>query len=223
MKWLVWLLVLLNVALLGYFQLSGMQAESVRQGHEPVLAEQMTLLSKEQLAAMTELSPGTGAGETTVPLADALACYEWGSFPAASVPRARSILEQLGLEFTVHQTAATEAIRYWVYIPPLKSQQEAEARSDALRLLGVAETFVVEEARWRNAISLGIFSDKTLATRLAQELRSRGVLDVVSEVRNQGGGQSSFLIRELSAARAEGIGAHRPDFPYMELKQVACQ
>ena len=39
MKWLVWLLVLLNVALLGYFQLSGMQTEGVRPGHEPVLAE----------------------------------------------------------------------------------------------------------------------------------------------------------------------------------------
>lgn len=223
MKWPVWLLILLNIALFGYFWLTGMQADGVRPGHEPIQPEQMTLLSKEQQALMAESSPNTETVGASVPLAETLACYAWGSFPAASVTKARNILEQLELEFTVHQTAAKEAVRYWVYIPPLKSQQEAQARSDALRQLGVAETFVVQEARWRNAISLGIFSDKTLATRLAQELRGRGVLDVMSEVRNQGGGQSSFLIRELSATRAEEIGAHKPDFPYMELKQIACQ
>ncbi len=223
MKWLVWLLILLNVALFGYFQLSEMQAAGARQGHEPIQAEQIKLLAKEQLAALVESAPVKPPEDTAVPMPETPACYEWGSFPATSVPRVRNVLQQLGLEFSVRQTEEKQAVRYWVYIPPLASLQEAQARSDALLALGVAETFVVQEVRWRNAISLGIFSDKASADRLTQELRNRGVLDVVSGIRNQERDQSSFLIKNLAPGRVEEISRLRPDFPYAELSPAACQ
>lgn len=215
MKKLVWILILLNVALFGYFRL-GEMAASGTPGREPLAAERLQLLSPEQLAALPKSAPPEAAP------ADALACYEWGGFSDAYVPRASSVLEQLGLEFSVKQVAANAAARYWVYIPPLKSLQEAQARSNALHALGIRDVFIVQDARWRYAISLGIFRDEAPAARLAQELRSRGVGDVASGARSGSAAQNSFLIKNMLMSRAGEIERLRPDFPEAELRQIAC-
>jgi hypothetical protein len=110
-----------------------------------------------------------------------------------------------------------------VYIPPRRSLRAAQARIEELRTLGVAETFIVQEAQWRNAISLGIFKDEALATHFADDLRSRGVNDVVKAARNQEGGQSVIYIRNAPGNTAEEIRKYKPDFPYAELKPTVCQ
>lgn len=214
MKWLVWILIVFNVVLFGYPRLSEMAA-SGQPGQAPLQAERMQLLTPEQLAAIPESAPATPV--------DSLACYEWGSFPDASVARARNVLDQFGLEFSVKQMTAGEAVRYWTYIPPLKSLQEAQVRSNALSAMGIKDIYVVQDARWRYAISLGIFRDEAPAARLAQELRNRGVRDAVSGTRSAEGGQNSFMIRNMLVSRAQEIDRLKPDFPYAELRQTACE
>jgi hypothetical protein len=222
MKWFVWLLLILNVVLFGYFKLSEPMPKGIQPGHEPVQADSMKILTPEQLSALPKTSPVTDA--TALPVAvQQVACYEWGSFTSASVTRARHILEKFGLETHVLVVAPQEAMRYWLYIPPLKSLRAAQTRNDQLRSLGVAESFIVQEPQWRYAISLGVFKEEAGAIQLQEELRSRGVLDAVKGVRNDESGQSVFVIKNMTAGVAEEVGKFRPDFPSSELRQVACQ
>lgn len=212
MKWLVWGAILLNLLVFGYFRVAEMAA--VRPASAPLAAERLQLLTPGQLATRP-------APEQEV-AADALACYEWSGFSDANVSRARSVLEQLGLQFTLQPAPAQTALRYWVYIPPLASLQQAQRRSNELRAQGLKDVFIVREARWQNAISLGIFKDDATAARLAEELRSRGVRDAVSGARGEDGAQNSFVISHMPSSRAVEVERLRPEFPDAELRQLPC-
>jgi hypothetical protein len=218
MKWLVGMLVVANAALFGYFTLSRPQPSALMPGHEVIQPEAMRILSAEQLAVLPRTSSSNAP--QAVPQS---ACYEWGSFPAGVIPRARGILEKFGLEPHLRIDVPREALRYWVYIPPRKSLEEAQARNNELHAMGIKDTFIVQNPQWRNAISLGIFGDEALAARLAEDLQSRGVKDVVKDLRNQESGQSSFFISNVPVDVAEEIGKLRPEFPYSEFRQVNCQ
>lgn len=222
MKWMAWLLLVLNIALFGYFELSRPLAVGDQPGHESIQPELLHLLTPDEVAAMPK--PAATSTEQLAPQPlEQVACYEWGSFPANASGRAKELLQRIGQNPEVRVVAPKEAERYWVYIPPQKSQQEAQARVDALHQLGIQEAFIVQAPQWRHAISLGLFKDEALATRLAQDLRGRGVTDVVKAARNPQGGQSSFYLRNLAAASADEIRKAKPDFPYSELKQVVCE
>jgi hypothetical protein len=222
MKWFVWLLLILNIVLFGYFKLSEPMPKGIQSGHEPVQSDSMQILTPEQLSTLPKTSSATDAPGVPVAVQQ-VACYEWGSFPSGSVARARRILEKFGLETNVLVVAPQEAMRYWVYIPPLKNLKAAQNRSDELRSQGVQESFIVQEPQWRYAISLGVFKEEAGAIQLQEEVRSRGVLDVVKGVRNDESGQSVFVIKNVTAGVAEEIGKFRPDFPSSELRQVPCQ
>lgn len=227
-KWLFGVLLVANALLLAYFELSQPLSDGPEAGHEPIEAGKMQLQTPEQVEAMpktdaSEMVSLSLAESPTAPAVEQTACYEWGSFTGKRVERARGVVETLGLEPQVETVANKEAIRYWVYIPPLANFEEAQARNGALHSLGIDNTFIVKDAQWRNAISFGVFKDETLATRLAEDMRSRGITDVVKAVRNQDGRQFMIALRDVPDSQAEALRRLKPDFPYSELKQVACK
>lgn len=210
MKWVVWLLLLLNILLFGYFSLPGGTPAGVTAGHEPIAPEKIVLLSPEAVQA-------------TVAADSAERCYEWGSFAAENLERARAALLRLGAGFEIRQTAPQEALRYWVYIPPRRSAQEAQAKAEELRAQGVSEVFIMQEPQWRNAISLGVFRDEQLADNLLRELQARGVQPVLKGTLNQAGLQSSFVIRNAPPGLAEELDRLKPEFSGSEVRPLACQ
>jgi len=227
MKRLVWVLLAVNVALFGYFRLPGAQPGESRIGHEAISPEKLKILTPEELAALPKKAPEpvppAQAPAAPVPAPQPHACYDWGYFSTVDLPRARHILDKFSLDVSVRQQTSKDATRYWIYIPPRKSMEEAQAKVGELSALGVEESFIVEEPRWRYAISLAMYKDEALATRYLEELRKRGVRSAVKGVRNHESGQSSFHIKNMSEATAGEIGKLKPDFPGSELKQVACQ
>lgn len=221
MKWIVGLLLLLNVALFGYFRLDASHPAAAFAGHEPLATDKLKLLTPEELAALpkkNKLVPAMPASTS-----ETEACYEWGNFSAANVSRAMSVLDKFHLEAVLKQATQQEATRYWIYIPPLKNLDEAQARNNQLRALGIEESFVVQEPQWRHAISLGVFKDESLANRLLDELHAKGVKAATKGVRNHESGQSSLTLKRVSAAVASEISRLQPDFPGSELKKVDCQ
>lgn len=223
MKLLFGLLFALNLGLYGYFELSKPLDAGAQVGHESIQPEKMQVLTPQQIEAMPKSVAAIPAEPPAPQTLEQLSCYEWGSFPGKRIGRARDVVDRLGLDAQVQVIANQEAIRYWVYIPPLKSFQEAQARNEALRSLGIESTFIVQDAQWKNAISFGVFKDEALATRLAEDMRNRGITDVAKTVRNQEGKQFVLAIRNISDATAEEIQRLKPDFPYSELKRVECQ
>lgn len=224
MKWLVWLLLLLNVVLLGYFQLGSQQPAGPLDGHQAIDPGKLKIITPEELARLPkkgEAPSSASASPAATPLPVA-SCYEWGSFAAVDAARAKAALDRIGLEATAKQQTPQEAIRYWVYIPPQKSLEKAQAKVDEIKALGIEESFIIQEPKWRFAISLGVFKAEALATKLVEELHSRGIQSAVKGQRNHEGGQTGYTIKNVSAAQAEEIGKLKPDFPGSELKQINC-
>jgi len=217
MKLLVLILLLLNAVLFAYFNLSKPQTTSSI-NHEPIEPEKIKLLTPQEIEAMPRKQP---EAEGFQPVE--FSCYEWGSFSATSLPRARETLTRLALDATPLEKTTQEATRYWVYLPQSRTLQAAQARVQQLRRLGVEESFVVFEPQWRYAISLGVFKDEQLAAKLLEELKKKGVVSAVKGVRNQEQGQTSLLITNMSLDKVVEIDKLKPDFPGSELKQVTCQ
>lgn len=218
MKWVLGGLLVLNFGIWGGVSWYQSQQVPNQNLHEPLSADKIKLLSQEEVEALPKV-PQVGEMQSE----EAYACYEWGSFSAVGLQRAQAILSQHSLMATVQQKTMQEALRYWVYIPPLPSAQAAQDRLAELKALGVEVSFIIQEAPWRNAISLGVFKDERLANKLLEQLQRQGVRSVQKGIRNQEKGRASLLINNMSAEMAAELGKQGANFPGSELKQVICQ
>ncbi|BCM25693.1 SPOR domain-containing protein [Methyloradius palustris] len=226
MKWLLWILLLLNVLMLAYFNLSQTPAVVHSQGTD-LHPEKIILLTQKEMDDMPKQGDMGVEIKPSMPITEAppvvYSCYEWGSFSPANLPRARNVLTKFSLEATMKQVTSIESVRYWIYVPPLKSPEAAQAKLEELTGLGVQESFIVKEPQWRNAISLGVFKDEQLAAKLLEDLKARGVRSAVKGVRNNEKSQASLLINHVSPEMASEINKLKPDFAGSELKPVSCQ
>ena len=240
MKKLIWLLVLINVGLLAYFNKDVILPSAPKATIVSIQPEKISILTQQQVDALpskgsTPAAP-TSPAAITPPTVDATAaantahvaspansaCYEWGVFSAANLTGAQSALSKLSLQATVKEQSSKDAKRFWVYKPPLKSAEAAQAKALELKALGVNELYVVQEAKWKNAISFGVFEDEQLATNLLNELRAKGVKEVVKSLRNQGKGHASLQFNKLTDAEVLALKKLKPDFPEADIKEVAC-
>lgn len=222
MKWVFWILLLLNVLLLANFNLPGETPVTNQSAHQPMQPEKIKILTA---AEIEKLPKKAERAEDAPPAPQPVqyACYEWGSFSVNGLARAKNILAKFNLQGTVKEQNSQEAVRYWVYVPPRANMEAAQQKVSELKARGVEESFIIQEPQWKYAISLGVFKDEQLANKLLEELRAKGVVSAVKGVRNQEKGQSSLLISSMSGDTANEIEKLKPDFPGSELKQVACQ
>lgn len=238
MKKLVWLLVLINLSLLAYFNLDRILPNTKKATMAAIHPEKISVLSQQQIQALpkkvTELPTPAEMSTTSVdatiaekstiatPTPAANTCYEWGVFSTDKVTGAQIAASNLSLQAKVKEQTLLEAKRYWVYKPPLKSAEAAQAKALELNALGVDELFVVQDSKWKNAISFGVFEDEKLAISLLKELKAKGVKDVVKALRNQGKGHASLLFSELTAEKVAELKKLKPEFPEADLKAVSC-
>lgn len=220
MKWLLGLLILLNVVLLAYFNLDVIAPKPV-QINPPINPEKLKILDQQALEAM----PKKMAELPAVPVVETptTSCYEWGNFTASNLPSAQVALVKLGLEGIAKQAEiAQTGKRFWVYYPPLKNAQQAQQKAEEIKTLGVGEIFVVQDSQWRNAISFGLFQDEKLATILLNDLQAKGVKGATKALRSQGKNITSLLIKAVSPEVALELQKISPEFVGSELKVAAC-
>lgn len=211
MRLLFLILLLLNVVAFGYVRF----AES-RAGADNQLALLQIAPDKMKL-----LKPGTPLPErkNAARAQPALVCLEWGSFAADETARAAAALDKLALGDKVAQRDAGDS--YWVYIPPLKNQAEADKKIGELKARGVTDFYIVQDNdQWRYAISLGVFKTDESANNYLAQLRQKSVRSAVAGPR--GAKSSVFVIRDPGDAAAAKIAALKLDFPNAELKAATC-
>ena len=132
-------------------------------------------------------------------------------------------MAELALPESQFKRVVVEASGYWVYIPPLKSRNEAEKSARALKELGVTDYSVVQEqTQWRNAISLGIFRSDEAAKAFLASLEKKGVTGAVAEKRDNFLRQVVFYVREPSEATVAKLAAIRTTLPASEVRAVPC-
>ncbi len=223
MKLLVWLLLLLNVGLLVYFNLD-LIAPKPAMADRSIMPEKLKILSQTDLEAMPrKQAPPTVEATPVTVLDDSTACYKWGNFTKSNLPSAQVVLVRLNLQSDVMQEQANnEDRRFWVYYPPLKSAEQAEEKADEIKALGVSELVVVQDSQWRNAISFGLFQDEKLASALLSELQLKGVKGATKALRSPGKSLTSLLIKSVTATAILDLQKIKPEFVGTEIEPIGC-
>lgn len=161
------LLLFVNAAFLGwtyYARSIGSQGE--RMTAQQLDPEKIHLVSRDEAA---------GLARTRLP-----GCVEWGPIAPADVARAEEALNGILPGTKGEQLSRSESSGWWVYVPPLASRQAANQRVAELRRSGVTDLFVIpDDAKLRNAISLGVFRSEEAAKGHLEAVRQRGARDAV--------------------------------------------
>ena len=231
MKLLVWLLVLLNLGLLAYFNMDSILPKPAV-ADRSIQPEKLKVLTEKNLESMPKkvepaaveaaAAPATQVNVQTAAQGTS-SCYKWGNFTKTNLPSAQVVLVKLGLQSVVNQeVGAQEDRHFWVYYPPLKSAVIAEQKAAEIKALGVGELFIVQDSQWRNAISFGLFQDEQLATNLLNELHAKGVKGATKTLHNPGKLLTSLLIKGVSAETAIELHKIKPEFVGTELAPAAC-
>jgi hypothetical protein len=153
------------------------------------LMSELTPAEKKALAAQAPaaatapmLVTAAPAPATAAPSAQGQTCASYGPFPSADAAgQALTRLKAAGLTGAQHLVPGKAKLGYWVYLPPFGSRREADAAANLLRKRGVKDIYVVADEANRNAISLGVFSQKDGAEQRQKEIRKMGYRPQMAE------------------------------------------
>lgn len=176
-----------------------------------------------QATEAAHMPPVPRAPATASASAAKLSCMEWGEFSGADLARAGKSLASMKLGDRLKQRVSEHANGYWVYIPPMKTHAQTEQKVAQLKVRGVQDYFVIQEAGpWQNAISLGVFKTEDAAKKYLAKLQEQGVRSAVTGERASKLKSTVFLLNSLERGQASQVAALRKDFPDSELKLVPC-
>jgi hypothetical protein len=174
MRHVVYLLVVVNLAFLGWNIFQGQPARQV--GHDlppiPDTARPLVTLQEQEQAAADEVSaleamtgnepPGAGAG---------LLCQTLGPFLALdAMQAAEKKLVAMELEPQQRESARQHPIGYWVYLPEME-RAEARRLAQILDDHNDKEYFIGKD----NVLSLGAFQDMSRAKIRLKRVRKLGI------------------------------------------------
>ena len=211
MRLLFLILLLINAAVFGYTRF----AES-RAGADGQLA--LLQIAPDRMKLLKP-APGRPDRKAAGGAQAVLVCLEWGGFAGDEAVRAAAALEKFALGDKVTRRIAGES--YWVYIPPLKTNAEAEKKAAEVKQRGIGNFSVVQDNdQWQFAISLGTFKTEEAANTHLAQLRQKGVRTAV--VGPRGAQSSTFVIRDPGDAIALKIAELKVDFPGAQLRAATC-
>lgn len=232
MRYIVSLLVIINIGIWVYFNQDLFYQTTPSAAYTEIEPDKIHLLTEHQLDLLPKIkieSPAATSPEATttpqssVSVTEAKGCYEWGIFTKNNIDNAQTMANKLLLQATLKEHTPSEAKRYWVYLPKLKSSEVAQEKAAELRGMGVNDLYILQDSKWKNAISFGIFEDETLATKLYEDLKAKGVKNVTKSQREQGAGNFSLSIKNATASDIGHLKDVKAEFPEAEIKEVTCE
>lgn len=200
MKWLVGLLLLLNIGVYmwGSWYKPAPPGAAVK-ARPPVNADKIRPLR--QLTSAT-LSGVDGPGQS------ARLCISVGPFASGEqVAVAMAATRRLGASEPRREQLEDAVTSYRVYLPSLPSRKLAERKRAQLTGLGFKEHYIIEEPGRENAVSLGVFSVERNATALVRALAEKGVSakqETLTSAQNTYWLKAEIDGQQLSALQGQG-------------------
>ena len=222
MKMVFLILLALNAAFFAFMQLSGSHVDESMHDHAPIQADKIKLLSLDQPLGVSSANPRASA--PTQVAAQQAVCLEWGSFAGSELVRVEQALENLKLGDKLIRQELADGHTFWVFLPAQKTKQAAEKKVAELKAMGIEDVSVVQENtdKWRNVVSLGVFSTEEAASKYLAQLSSQGVKSAKLEARAKAASHVNFLIQDASDSVSADLVKLKLEFPGSELKAVAC-
>ena len=102
-------------------------------------------------------------------------CYSVGAFNSRSEIRpVLDVLKTEVIKIRTRKVISTQEAGYWVFIPAMKSREEALSVGRQLSQNNIKDYYVVTGGENENTLSLGLYRDSKNADARLQELLSRG-------------------------------------------------
>lgn len=210
LQWLVLMLLFANAFFYAYARYAMAPAGEALQAHPTLNGDKLKLLSDLPEAR---------------PVPKPAVCLEWGIFAEDTLAAARKVLDKLALkpeQVTVGHMEESNG-NFWVYIPPLRSREDAQKKLGEVRALGIEDGYILQDnSRWKNAISLGVFSNEDGAKRFLVALQAKGVRSAVAGARKHDTGQALIRISQVDDAAMEAVVKLKLQFPTTTVKAVEC-
>ena len=214
MKWVFYVLLVANLGLAAFIYLR----DRLPNPDALILRQQM---NADQIQIIAPRPTPPPAAVATAPSPGV--CLEWSSFGAAEAAKAQTALDLLALGEGVRRIEVGVSTSYWVFIPPLKSKPELDRKTIQLKERGVTDySPILEEGRWRYAISLGVFRDEDGAKKYLGLLRGKGVRSAQIGEREQRVTQTAFIVRNPTEAQSAQLMNLKTKYPGSELRAVDC-
>ena len=162
-------------------------AKSLQLLSELTPEQRTALIQASATAAQTQVTTpapmAPAAGSSSAPTAAApLACASYGPFPGDAAARSGTErLQKAGAEVSQRLVPGKAKLGYWVYLPSFKNRKEAEAAEALLRRRGIKDIYIVADEANRNAISLGVYSQRSGAVERRKQLRKLGYHPVLAD------------------------------------------
>lgn len=217
MKWFAWSLLLLNLAVAGWFVSRDYWPREATDRNASMNVDRLSLRSPTAPAPVPAKRSSAQA-----PLVAEAFCVEWRGLSPEEFVQVREQLKSLAGQRVMSFTEVPLNTRRWVIFPPLPSAESAASKLNELTAAGVQDAFVVRDAAWRNAISLGLFANDEAAGRRVRELEGKGVLGTRVEVLPRQGTEFYFVIRSEDPDALKSLGEIRQAHPNSQQSRVAC-
>jgi hypothetical protein len=170
MKWIVYLLLLVNLGVFVWHFQSGSATpvpSTASAEHEDAVLS-LVLLKEYQQQKQDENTRW---------------CYSVGPFETKKLAgTAATILHAAGIQ--AQRRLSTEARRkaYWVLLPPAESREAAKKNIARLKQLKVDDYFLVQTGDMVNAVSLGVFTMFESAHRRIKEIQDLGFKPAIEKI-----------------------------------------
>lgn len=103
-------------------------------------------------------------------------CHLVGPFPErASAEAFAAQLRRLHIGVEIRLVEETVVRGYWLRYPPVADLATARENLERLRSQGLRDLWLFTHGPWRGAISLGMYSERGRAERMAERLRRQGI------------------------------------------------
>ena len=216
-------LFLANVLLYAWQQ--GLLGFTPETGREPqrttqqVAPETLRVLTAAEIAKLRNaVQPGKDSAVTL-----SQSCLEFGDFSGEALAQVQPRIAALNIKDRLATLEVEAPGWYLVYMPALKTRADADARARELRQQsGVKDLFVIgENSPLRNAIALGSFRDRDLATGFLAELEGKGVKGARLADKPSTIGATRFRVRDVDPALAQQLTRLQEEFPQQRLAPCA--
>lgn len=168
MKWLIYLLLLLNIGLFAWHFRGSSSATSTSNDVLPAGVTRLELLREHRQQSSREQQW----------------CYSLGPFEAADQAEAAAgRLRSWNVDNWQRKSKEAKRKGYWVLLPPLSSRAEARAVVEKLKARNIHDYFLIATSDKANGISLGVFSKFESASRRINQMNRLGFRPKLEEVK----------------------------------------
>lgn len=245
---LFWILAIINLFLAGVLAWSIFQPEKplilpkeeqVAQVHllselpEASLAEAKPVVASEPSASRVAASaPSASAVISTAsaaiasaevtPAKPVLSCLMWTDLSGRQWIEARLLLQKKLGRLDFEERMNEDKAKFWVYIPPADSLEEARSTLAGLKEKGMTDALIIQDNSPQHlAVSLGLFSKKAMADQFVAQLKAKDVTRAIIKPHPQSR-YISVLMRSLTEEKLGEVKKLASTFEKTSVRPMKC-